>query len=68
MESKSQKLTGAWRVAMLAALCWIAVELHLIRQEMPTRWDFTGYLSSIESTSIKIQDLAEKILRFMPTR
>lgn len=68
MESKQRMLDAAWRIAVLAVLVWIAFELHFIRNEMPSSWDFTGYLSSIESTSIKIQDLAEKILRFMPTR
>lgn len=68
MDSKNQRLNVIWRVAVLAVLTWIAVELHFIRGEMPSSWDFTGYLSSIERSALQINETTEKIYRFMPTR
>ena len=68
MDLNTQKLNVIWRLAVLAVLAWIAVELHFIREEMPSTWSVESSLNSIESTGSEVNQTAEKILRFMPTR
>lgn len=68
MDSKNQRLNVIWRVAVLAVLTWIAVELHFIREEMPSTWSVESSISSLESTVSEVNQTAEKIFRYMPTR
>lgn len=68
MGSRHWMIEAAWRVAVLALLAWIAVELHFIRDEMPSSSDFTDYLSSIERSALEVNETAERIFRSMPTR
>jgi hypothetical protein len=49
------RLLIAWRVALLALLVWIGLELRWARQEMPTLpWDFDSQVSDIQTSLDRI--------------